>query len=95
MNQEKISYEQILSIAEQMKQKATSMEQVLSEVKNLFNRIGNDGVWSGTSAQTAKEKFDRLSAKFPEFYNATNMCYSHLTSVVENYKSVDSKISAS
>lgn len=95
MNQEKINYEQVLSIAEQMKKSATNMEQILNEVKALFNNVGSEGVWAGSAATMAKQKFDQLSAKFPEFYNATSSCYTHLASVVENYKSVDTNVSNS
>ena len=95
MNQEKISYEQLLSLADEMKRSANNMEQVLSEVRTLFSRVGTGDVWSGTSAAAAKEQFDRLSAKFPEFYQATNTCYTHLTQVVENYKNVDRIVSNS
>ena len=93
MNQEKLNYEQILSLADQIKKTSSNMEQILNEVNTLFNRIGSEDTWAGTAAASAKEQFNRLSAKFPEFYNATNMCYSHLVSVVENYKNVDTTIS--
>ncbi len=89
---EKINYEQVEALANKMKNTAGSMEQVLSEVTALFNQIGNGDVWSGTAASYAKEKFDQLSSKFPNFYNATNECYNHLMSVVENYKSVDNNV---
>ena len=39
-----------------------------------------------------KEEFDRLSAKFPEFSSAISNCHKHLLSVVETYRSVDTKI---
>ena len=90
---EKINYEQVEAIANKMKNSAGSMEQILGEVRALFNQIGNGEVWSGTAASYAKEKFDQLSSKFPNFYSATNECYNHLMSVIENYKNVDSRVS--
>ena len=88
----KLSYEQVVSIAEQLKTSATNMENLLTEVKTLFENVGNDGVWSGTAASTTKEQFDALSAKFPQFSQAVNDCHQYLLSVVENYKAVDTAI---
>lgn len=93
MNYSKISYEQVVSLAEQLQTSAQNMESILDEVSVLFNKIGSGDVWGGTSAQVSKAKFDTLKAKFPEFYNATRSCHAHLVSVVENYKSVDASIS--
>lgn len=89
MDFSKLSYEQVVSIADQLQSSSISMETLLNELKTLFENIGNDQVWSGTAASQTKDKFDALSAKFPEFYNAINDCYKYLTNVVENYKSVD------
>ena len=61
-------------------------------VKSLFDKIGTEDVWSGTAASKTKETFDQLSAKFPEFSQSINDCYKYLTSVVENYKSVDTMV---
>ena len=71
---------------------STQMENLLTEIKTLFDKIGTDDVWSGTAASTTKETFDQLSAKFPEFSQSVNDCYKYLTSVVENYKSVDAMV---
>ena len=93
MNYSKISYEQLMSLAEQLRGASQNMESILNEVKVLFNRIGGSDVWSGTAASAARASFDQLAAKFPEFYSATSKCHTHLTSVVENYKRVDASIS--
>ena len=93
MDFSKLSYSQIQALADQLQSASTSMESLLSELKVLFNKIGNDDVWSGTAASTTKETFDTLSAKFPEFSQAINDCYRYLISVVENYKSVDAMVS--
>ncbi len=92
MNYSKISYEQIASLAEQLKTASQNMETILNEVTVLFNQIGDSGVWSGNAAQVSKAQFDALKSKFPEFYEATNKCHSHLMSVVENYKNVDASV---
>lgn len=95
MDFSKLSYGQIQSIADQLNSSSSQMETLLSEIKSLFERIGSDDVWSGTSASATKETFDQLSAKFPEFSASVNDCYKYLVSVVENYKAVDSMVSGS
>ncbi len=92
MNNTRIQYDQIESLANNLRNQASNMEQLLNDVANLINQIGNSDVWNGTAAQAAKESFGRLANKMPEFYQATNNCYSHLMSVVQNYKSVDTTI---
>ncbi len=92
MDFSKLSYGQVQSMAEQLNSSSTQMEALLNEIKALFDKIGNDDVWSGTAASTTKDTFDQLSAKFPEFSQSINDCYKYLMSVVENYKSVDSMV---
>ena len=92
MDFSKLSYGQIKTMADQLHTSATSMENTLTEVKSLFNKIGSEDVWSGTAASTTKDEFDKLSAKFPEFSQAVDDCYKYLLSVVERYKSVDKVI---
>lgn len=88
-----LSYTEISDIASQLDSKATSMEGILNAVTNEFNKIGNEGTWSGTAASAAKEEFDALKAKFPEFKEAINDCAKYLRQTVERYKSVDAAVS--
>lgn len=92
MDFSRLSYEQVVSMAEQLKNSSMSMEGLLNDIKTLFNNVGNDQVWSGTAASTTKERFDTLSAKFPEFSKAIEDCYKYLMNVVDNYKSVDAAV---
>ena len=77
---------------EEVKRQLKNINDNFQEIKALFNKVGTDDVWNGTAASTTKAEFDRLSAKFPEFSSAINDCYKYLLSVVENYKSVDTKV---
>ena len=88
MNNTKISYEQLISLAEQLKTSSQNMESILNEIKILFNRIGNPDVWAGASAEAAKAKFNMLSSKFPEFYNATRKCHTHFKLPRKDYNNV-------
>lgn len=92
MDFSKLSYAQVQSIAEQLNSSSLQMESLLTEIKTLFEKVGNDDVWSGTAASQTKETFNTLSAKFPEFSQSINDCYKYLVSVVENYKSVDAAV---
>lgn len=92
MNGSTLTYGQIQSISQNLKSYSSSMEQVLGEVKSLFNNVGNESTWSGTAAASAKEEFDKLSAKFPEFSKAVNDCAAYLDQVVANYQNVDQQI---
>ena len=92
MDFSRLSYGQITSLAEQLNNSSSQMETTLEEIKTLFNKVGTDDVWSGTAASATKEKFDTLSAKFPEFSQAVNDCYKYLLSVVENYQAVDTSV---
>ncbi len=92
MNRSTLSYQQIISIATQLHNSASAMEDNLNNLKALFNKVGNDDVWSGTAAAATKDEFDKLSAKFPEFSQAIDDCYKYLQSVVETYKNVDASV---
>lgn len=92
MDFSKLSYAQVQALADQLNSSSSSMETLLTEIKALFEKVGNDEVWSGTAASTTKETFDQLSAKFPEFSQSVNDCYKYLMAVVENYKSVDQMV---
>ena len=89
----RIDYDQVQDRADQLNSSSIQMENLLTEIKNLFDKIGTEEVWSGTVASETKETFGQLSAKFPEFSNAVNEYYKYLTSAVENYKAVDAMVS--
>ena len=69
------------------------MEQILNAVSTEFNKVGNEGTWSGTAANSAKQEFDALKAKFPEFKQTINDCAKYLESVVTRYEAVDNAVS--
>lgn len=93
MNGAKLSYEQLETIASQLKSSSDQMAEILNNIKNEFSKIGDESTWSGTSASTTKEVFDELSKKFPEFVDAVNSCCIYLTTkVIPNYKAVEDAI---
>ncbi len=82
MAQISLSKEKVASISEQLNSTSGQMESLLSEIEVLYNKIGTEGIWSGTAAQSAKEAFAQLSAKFPEFSLAVKDCANYLSTVV-------------
>lgn len=88
-----LSYDEISNIASQLDAKANNMESILNAVTTELNKIGNDGTWSGTAASSAKEDFDTLKAKFPEFKQAITDCATYLKNTVERYQAVDKAVS--
>ncbi len=88
-----LSYAEIGNIASQLDSKASMMETILKAVETEFNRIGDEGTWSGTAATAAKEEFDALKAKFPEFKQTINDCAKYLRQTVERYQAVDNAVS--
>lgn len=87
-----LTYAQLESTSQSLKSYSTSMEALLNEIRGLFSKVGTDAVWSGTAAQSAKEEFDKLSAKFPEFSTAVNECATQLNTVVANYRAADNQV---
>ena len=61
MDFSKLSYGQVQAMADQLHNASSEMDSTLTEIKALFERIGNDDVWSGTAASTTKEEFDHLA----------------------------------
>ena len=92
MNFEKISYEQLESLAGELNTASQRMQDTLDTVSQLLSQIGTTEVWQGTTAEQVRQKFDQLVAKFPEFVNATGKCSTHIISVVENYRSTDTSV---
>ncbi len=89
----KLTYAQMANISQNLKSNATSMDAILTEIKSYFEKIGNDNVWSGTTASAAKDEFNRLSSKFAEFTSAINDESAYINQVIANYQAVDQKLS--
>lgn len=92
MDFSKVSYEEILAKANELSASSQNMKELLDEIKVLFAQVGTEETWSGTSASSTKDRFDALSAKFPEFSKAVDDCSKYLVSMVENYKNMDSSV---
>ena len=87
-----LSYDEMELIAENLSSKADEMNEILANVKNEFQMIGEKGVWSGDAAAASRAEFDELSAKFPNFVEAIDDCSKYLRNVVANYKAAEQTI---
>lgn len=92
MDFSKVSYPEVLNDATQLNNSAKEMETTLNEIKELFNRVGDENTWSGTAAADKKADFDLLSNQFHNFSEAVQECSQYLVKAVENYQNVDSHI---
>lgn len=73
--------------------KAESMRTILeTDIKTIFNKIGDEGVWSGTAANAKKEEFDELASKFDEFMKSVESCCTYLDGVVANYQELENAV---
>ena len=78
----------------ELAQKAENMRTILEQdIKSLFNKIGDEGVWAGTAANAKKAEFDELSSKFNEFMTAIESCCTYLDKVVASYQDLDNVVS--
>ena len=64
----------------------------LDEIKAQLDKVGDDGTWSGTAANTAHDKFRELYEKFPKFYEAIEETSKYLKDVVTSYQEVDASL---
>ncbi len=92
MDFSKISYGEVKNFSASLKQNASSMDALLKDITTQFNKIGDDGVWSGDAAGAAKQEFDSLSSRFHEFNEAINECAKYLDQVVANYEALDAQV---
>lgn len=90
-----LSYTEINNIADQLGQKASSMQDLLEHsIRPQMQKIGTkDDVWSGEAAEQAKAEFDALSEKFEFFYEAITDCSTYLKNTVARYQAVDKAVS--
>lgn len=79
-----LTYSEITSLAGQLKMLSGQIDDLLSVLKDQdYIRIGENGdVWTGDAADMARQTFDELVAKFPDFVNSINEYADYLVNVV-------------
>lgn len=84
-----LTYQDLLNAGDSLGIYATNMETLLNAIKTNIDKIGTEGIWSGTAAENAKAKFNEIALKFDEFHEAITSCKNYLNKVVENYQAAD------
>lgn len=90
----KVSYQQILNLSSELNTCAINLDMILNvELKELFEKIGDENFWSGNSAQKLNEELNVLKEKFPKFSNDIKKTSTNLIKLVDEYQKADNEIS--
>ncbi len=92
MNQEKISYEQMRDKAASLRTSANNLQAIFDQVKVEIGKIGVEDTWKSNAATEFVNKFNTLSAKFPDFITKVNDCATFIDNTVNAYETSDQKI---
>lgn len=90
MNQEKISYAEVLETSNILKDTSNKMREICDDITAQMTRL--EGQWQSASAEEFKAKFNTLKAKFPAFYESVQNYAKFLDQTVETYKQADASI---
>lgn len=88
----KVSSAELRNTANTLNTEAGNLEDLLNKVKDEMLKIGNDDVFAGDAANSLNQEFERLSGKFPEFYQAVESCAKYLNGVADNYDQFEKAI---
>lgn len=88
----KVSTAELRQGANNLNSSSVEMASLLNEIKGLMDKIGEEDIWAGESAQASREEFDKLSAKFPSFSEAVKNCSDGLITFANNYDEQEAKI---
>ena len=73
MNKNELSYSEILSLASDMKEIASQIEEVSNALNDDFEKFGEYGtIWTGDAATLASEVFSELYSKNNEYLAIIN-----------------------
>ena len=77
-----ISYEQVESIANTLKSSANKMQSILEDVSAKMTEVYGDA-WKSNASNEHMAEYNRIKAKFENFYGEVTKCSNYLTTVVE------------
>ena len=92
MNTEQISYEQMRDKGAALRTSANNLQSILEQLKVVVGRIGSEDTWKSKAATDFVNKFNNLSAKFPDFIAKVNDCAAFIDSSVNAYETSDQKL---
>lgn len=79
-----LTYSEITNLAGQLKVITAELDDLLMNLKNQdYVRIGQNGdIWTGDAADVARQTFEDLVARFPEFSDSINEYADYLVNAV-------------
>ncbi len=91
MNTNLSSYQDLTDAATNLRKYKTEMDTLLNTtIKNNINKIGEGSdIWSGDAAENAKQKFNKIAAKFPDFVKSVEDCAAYLEQVRTDFQNAD------
>lgn len=88
---EKISYEDVMSISEQIEGITENIKDNFDRINKSFTDLASGISWSGPSASNFLSKFHELSKNFDEVYDELKNSVNYLQNAVSQYQTTDSK----
>lgn len=91
MDIEKIGYEDVLSISQELSTIVGNIRDNFDSIKNTCSSLVDGGSWNGPAASNFITKFKSFSKNFEEAYDELQKSINFLTNVVNLYSFNDSK----
>lgn len=88
----KVSYNDILSCATNMKTSVTNMKNIIASAKKISSSCMNS--WTGDAESYYENKLNKLLANFDNMYPELEASVTFLNNTAEKYKSYEAEIEA-
>ena len=83
-----ISYDEVESIAKELRSKADKMQSILEEVTAKVNNVQNNA-WQSETAQMYITEYNTLKGKYASFYDKVKTCADFLDNAVRSGREID------
>lgn len=81
-----MSYAEVLGSADTIDKTIGNMEQTLSRVRQMMQRVNTEGTWKSKAAETAEASFNRFASQFDAFCNDLRTWPKFLRGAVEAHQ---------
>ena len=86
-----ISYDEVESIARELRAKADKMQSILEDVTVKINEVHNEA-WHSSAAEVHLNEYNTIKNKYASFYDKVNACADFLDSAVKAGREVDAGV---
>ena len=86
-----ISYDEVESIAKELRAKADKMQAILDDVTAKVNEVHNEA-WHSSAAETHLNEYNILKSKYASFYEKVKACADFLDNAVKTGREIDSSV---